>query len=88
MEMEGSPPATQALDLVASLVPLRVQAHQQRIRDNNYPGTPDEVLARRFFGSLYDGKDMALPSFDKRRFNGEGDCVPEDKWQKIFMIRL
>ncbi|KAI0452547.1 P-loop containing nucleoside triphosphate hydrolase protein [Xylaria acuta] len=52
-------------------------------RNRGQPGTHDEVLARQFFGDLYDGKDVALPSFDKSRFNGEGDRVPESEWQKV-----
>ncbi|KAI0976402.1 P-loop containing nucleoside triphosphate hydrolase protein [Xylaria arbuscula] len=68
----------------ADLVRLRESNPTNRLyRNRGQPGTHDEVLARQFFDSLYSGKDVALPSFDKSRFNGEGDRVPESEWEIV-----
>ncbi len=50
------------------------------------PGTHDEELAKQFFNDLknYRGEgSLGIPSFDKSKFNGEGDRVPESNWPKI-----
>ncbi|EMD68457.1 hypothetical protein GGP41_003328 [Bipolaris sorokiniana] len=58
------------------------------------PGTHDKQLAQSFFQQLKtwsttttDGststKGLAIPSFDKSRFNGEGDRAPEHSWPRI-----
>ena len=50
------------------------------------PGTHDEQLAGKFFKGLknYGGEsELGIPSFDKSKFNGEGDRVPESDWSKI-----
>ncbi|KAJ8131158.1 hypothetical protein O1611_g2465 [Lasiodiplodia mahajangana] len=52
-------------------------------RNRGQPGTHDEVLAKQFFDDLLSGKDVALPRFDKSRFNGEGDRVPENEWEVV-----
>jgi D-glycerate 3-kinase len=54
------------------------------------PGTHDENLAMPFFKSLQmdplngefeENKVICYPSFDKSRFNGEGDRMPEENWE-------
>ncbi|KAJ2988472.1 hypothetical protein NUW58_g3959 [Xylaria curta] len=66
------------------LVRLRESNPNNRFyRNRGQPGTHDETLARQFFDDLHSGKDVALPSFDKSSFNGEGDRVPENEWQKV-----
>ncbi|GAW23913.1 hypothetical protein ANO14919_134900 [Xylariales sp. No.14919] len=68
----------------AKLVQLRESNPGNSLyRNRGQPGTHDEALARKFFDHLYDGEDAALPRFDKSRFNGEGDRVPENEWQNI-----
>lgn len=55
-------------------------------RTRGQPGTHDEHLARKFFDNLrrYRGEDeLKIPSFDKSKFNGEGDRAPELDWSKI-----
>ncbi|KAI1325281.1 P-loop containing nucleoside triphosphate hydrolase protein [Xylariaceae sp. FL0255] len=52
-------------------------------RNRGQPGTHDEVLAERFFKDLGSGRELPLPRFDKSRFNGEGDRVPESEWEVV-----
>ncbi|EUC41759.1 hypothetical protein COCMIDRAFT_29499 [Bipolaris oryzae ATCC 44560] len=66
-------------------------------RTRGQPGTHDETLAQSFFQQLKtwsattttttDGSSstaaLAIPSFDKSRFNGEGDRAPEHTWPRI-----
>lgn len=56
-------------------------------RTRGQPGTHDEVLGAEFFSSLNssgDGRaDVAIPVFDKSRFDGAGDRVPREEWQRI-----
>jgi D-glycerate 3-kinase len=50
------------------------------------PGTHDEQLAADFFGQLkeYTGEgELKIPSFDKSKFNGEGDRASEAEWPTI-----
>ena len=48
------------------------------------PGTHDEELAMEFFESLRTGKAVVeVPSFDKSKFNGEGDRVPRNQWRHV-----
>lgn len=51
-------------------------------RTRGQPGTHDEELAARFFKELraYGGGGLPIPSFDKSKFNGEGDRVPRSEW--------
>lgn len=55
------------------------------LRTRGQPGTHDEQLAGWFFNSLTgdEGEMILVPSFDKSRFNGEGDRTPKDSWQQI-----
>jgi D-glycerate 3-kinase len=55
-------------------------------RTRGQPGTHDEQLAGKFFEQLrqYRGQgELKIPSFDKSRFNGEGDRLPESDWPTI-----
>jgi D-glycerate 3-kinase len=67
---------------------------QQRDQDLNnklyrvrgQPGTHDEQLAATFFEELehYNGEGkLRIPSFDKSRFNGEGDRAPISDWHSV-----
>lgn len=66
------------------LITQRDQDPQNKLyRTRGQPGTHDEQLARRFFKDLkeYDGNgELKIPSFDKSKFNGEGDRAPESEW--------
>jgi D-glycerate 3-kinase len=55
-------------------------------RTRGQPGTHDEQLGSKFFADLkaYRGEgSLKIPSFDKSRFNGEGDRAPESDWPTI-----
>lgn len=68
-------------------------ANLVRIRDSNpgnlllrtrgQPGTHDEALAAAFFASLHSGAGIHVPSFDKSKFDGEGDRVPQAQWRYV-----
>ncbi|CAO2653244.1 Nn.00g026550.m01.CDS01 [Neocucurbitaria sp. VM-36] len=50
------------------------------------PGTHDEQLAAKFFSELqkWDGStELKIPSFDKSKFNGEGDRAPICEWPRV-----
>lgn len=54
-------------------------------RTRGQPGTHDEALAQDFFARLRsfpsgEGDVLRIPSFDKSRFNGEGDRASEADW--------
>lgn len=52
-------------------------------RTRGQPGTHEEQLAAKFFEKLrkYRGEgELKIPSFDKSKFSGEGDRVPESDW--------
>lgn len=55
-------------------------------RTRGQPGTHEEQLAKTFFQDLrsYRGEhELSIPSFDKSKFNGEGDRAPKSEWPKI-----
>ncbi|KAF2185478.1 D-glycerate 3-kinase-like protein [Zopfia rhizophila CBS 207.26] len=55
-------------------------------RTRGQPGTHDELLAARFFKELKNWKgdgELRIPSFDKSKFNGEGDRAPQSEWPTI-----
>ncbi|KAF2256716.1 P-loop containing nucleoside triphosphate hydrolase protein [Trematosphaeria pertusa] len=55
-------------------------------RTRGQPGTHDEQLAAQFFKELkgYRGDgELKIPSFDKSKFNGEGDRAPKEQWHTI-----
>jgi D-glycerate 3-kinase len=52
-------------------------------RVRGQPGTHDQQLAADFFKKLkaYQGEGMlSIPSFDKSKFDGEGDRAPKEAW--------
>ncbi|KAH7389657.1 P-loop containing nucleoside triphosphate hydrolase protein [Phaeosphaeria sp. MPI-PUGE-AT-0046c] len=55
-------------------------------RTRGQPGTHEEQLAEEFFKELrsYQGEDeLKIPSFDKSKYNGEGDRAPSYEWPTI-----
>ncbi|KAF1849702.1 D-glycerate 3-kinase-like protein [Cucurbitaria berberidis CBS 394.84] len=55
-------------------------------RTRGQPGTHDEQLAGKFFTDLkeYRGEgELKIPSFDKSKFNGEGDRALESEWPRL-----
>jgi D-glycerate 3-kinase len=52
-------------------------------RNRGQPGTHDEVLAEQLFDALFAGREVAIPSFDKSAYNGEGDRAPSSQWERI-----
>ncbi|KAH9876191.1 hypothetical protein J1614_004070 [Plenodomus biglobosus] len=55
-------------------------------RTRGQPGTHDEKLAGEFFKGLreYTGEgELKIPSFDKSKFQGEGDRAPESEWPTL-----
>jgi D-glycerate 3-kinase len=55
-------------------------------RTRGQPGTHEEQLAAKFFNELrqYQGEgNLKIPSFDKSKFNGEGDRTAESDWPVI-----
>lgn len=55
------------------------------LRTRGQPGTHDEELASRFFESLrtVNSEGISIPAFDKARYHGEGDRVPEEEWDRV-----
>lgn len=67
-----------------NLVRIREQNPSNKLfRNRGQPGTHDEVLAKKFFSSLLAGEAVDVPSFDKSRFGGEGDRVPQSEWEHV-----
>jgi D-glycerate 3-kinase len=55
-------------------------------RTRGQPGTHEEQLAAKFFDELrqYQGEgELKIPSFDKSKFNGEGDRAAPSDWPVI-----
>jgi len=69
------------------LVAQRDRDPQNKLyRTRGQPGTHEEELAGKFFEHLraYRGEnELKIPSFDKSRYNGEGDRAPESEWPRI-----
>ncbi|KAI8934302.1 hypothetical protein NX059_009041 [Plenodomus lindquistii] len=67
-------------DLVAQ---RELDSKNKLYRTRGQPGTHEEELAGRFFKDLreYIGHgELRIPSFDKSKFQGEGDRAPESEW--------
>jgi D-glycerate 3-kinase len=69
----------------ANLIRIRESSQNNGLlQTRGHPGTHDEQLADEFFGSLRTGStEVLIPSFDKSKFDGEGDRVPKDQWKSI-----
>ncbi|KKY20865.1 putative d-glycerate 3-kinase [Phaeomoniella chlamydospora] len=55
-------------------------------RKRGQPGTHDEALGQQFFARLRDCEahpELRIPSFDKSKFNGEGDRAPITEWPVV-----
>jgi D-glycerate 3-kinase len=69
------------------LVAQRAKDTENKLyRTRGQPGTHEEQLAAKFFSDLkaYRGNtELKIPSFDKSKFNGEGDRAPESEWPVI-----
>ncbi|KAF2280572.1 P-loop containing nucleoside triphosphate hydrolase protein [Westerdykella ornata] len=55
-------------------------------RTRGQPGTHDEQLASQFFSSLRNqdaDSELRIPRFDKSKFHGEGDRLPEAEWPVV-----
>ncbi|KAF1922015.1 P-loop containing nucleoside triphosphate hydrolase protein [Ampelomyces quisqualis] len=69
------------------LVAQRDQDIENKLyRTRGQPGTHEEQLGAKFFEELrnYRGEgELKIPSFDKSKFNGEGDRAPESGWPNI-----
>ncbi|KAL1874752.1 hypothetical protein VTK73DRAFT_229 [Phialemonium thermophilum] len=54
------------------------------LQTRGQPGTHDVRLATDFFAALSQGREeVRIPRFDKARFDGEGDRVPQEEWQCV-----
>ncbi|KAK6585282.1 hypothetical protein PZA11_002009 [Diplocarpon coronariae] len=53
------------------------------VQHRGEPGTHDMELARELFDALKEGRECAVPEYDKSRFNGQGDRVPKEKWRVV-----
>ncbi|TLD29976.1 P-loop containing nucleoside triphosphate hydrolase protein [Venturia nashicola] len=69
----------------SQLIALRHQNPSNKLlRTRGQPGSHDVALARSFFEAVRTGETpLKLPRFDKSRFEGEGDRVPIEEWEKI-----
>jgi D-glycerate 3-kinase len=69
------------------LIAQRDQDPENKLyRTRGQPGTHEEQLAADFFQELrnYEGNsELKIPSFDKSKFNGEGDRAPVSDWPTI-----
>jgi D-glycerate 3-kinase len=55
-------------------------------RTRGQPGTHDEQLAKKFFDDLREYREdgeLKIPSFDKSKFNGEGDRTSVSDWPTV-----
>ena len=53
------------------------------IQHRGQPSTHDIALGRSLFSSLRHGQLTKIPSYDKSAFTGQGDRVPEEKWDCV-----
>ncbi|PBP28866.1 hypothetical protein BUE80_DR000137 [Diplocarpon rosae] len=53
------------------------------VQHRGEPGTHDMELARELFGALKEGRECAIPEYDKSRYNGQGDRVPRERWRVV-----
>jgi D-glycerate 3-kinase len=68
-------------DLIAQQV-RNPENHLYRMRGQ--PGTHDEKLAQQVFRDMREYESpLRIPSFNKSKFNGEGDRAPWSEWQTL-----
>lgn len=61
------------------------QAHPTNplLQHRGQPSTHDLVLGEKVFSSLAAERPTAIPQYDKSAFSGQGDRVPESKWEIV-----
>jgi D-glycerate 3-kinase len=53
------------------------------VQHRGQPSTHDISLAKSIFSSLSRGSPTGIPQYNKAAFDGQGDRVPADDWQKV-----
>lgn len=53
------------------------------LQHRGQPSTHDLALGQEVFASLRAGKPTAIPQYNKAAFEGQGDRVPQDKWETV-----
>lgn len=53
------------------------------LQHRGQPSTHDLPLGNQVFASLRDGKETAIPQYDKSAFSGRGDRVESSKWEVV-----
>jgi D-glycerate 3-kinase len=53
------------------------------LQHRGQPSTHDIHLAKRVFSSLRRNAPTKIPQYDKAGFDGQGERVPEDRWQTV-----
>jgi D-glycerate 3-kinase len=67
------------------LIAQRIRNPENNLyRTRGQPGTHDEKLAEQFFNDIRGYQSpLRIPSFNKSKFNGEGDRAPRSEWPTI-----
>jgi D-glycerate 3-kinase len=61
-----------------------VDPNNHLFRSRGHAGSHDEILAAKFFSDVKGSSGcVAIPSFDKSAFNGEGDRAPSQEWVRL-----
>ena len=53
------------------------------LQHRGQPSTHDIALARSIFSSLRQNHLTAIPQYNKAAFDGQGDRVPEEAWERV-----
>jgi len=53
------------------------------LQHRGQPSTHDLALGERVFAALRANKPTAIPQYDKSAFCGQGDRVPEERWEVV-----
>lgn len=61
------------------------QSHPQNplLQHRGQPSTHDLALGEQVFASLREGRETAIPQYDKSAFAGQGDRVPKSNWEVV-----
>ncbi|WEW59335.1 D-glycerate 3-kinase [Emydomyces testavorans] len=57
--------------------------HNPLLQHRGQPSTHDIALGKQVFASLKKGLPTKIPAYDKSAFDGQGDRVPEDRWEVV-----
>jgi D-glycerate 3-kinase len=60
----------------------KLHSSNMLVQHRGEPGTHDMGLARKVFADLKEGKEVRIPQYEKKWFNGQGDRVREDFWYR------